>query len=439
MNCSSNQPVCDQPQVDTVRRRGMRYALLTQFFGTVGMQSFENGVLLLYLTVLGLSPVRILVYLALPNGVSMLLRLPVGYAADQRGKKRFGLVGVCLTVVGYSALPLAAFASGGGRSLLIVGGILVLSVGKMFFAAGWHAMIGGLVPEGMRARFYGRMRISFMLGGIAFTALVALLLGKDSPVWMFQVILTALVLCFVLRVVFYTRVPEVERTGRRDGGFWKALGQVLAHSRYVSFVAYVFLLTLFTKGAVNLFALIEKNVMGCDDGTVVLLANATMAGGVLGFFVAGRLIDRVGSRYVFLVCHVAFAVSMLGFLGRNMTPLPPVVVAGAVHVVFGMSGAASGLAIMSEMLALVPRWNKALSTSLCISLLLGGASLSGLISAAILDIGLLRERWQLFGQVLSDYDAVLFGYGVMVVLLVVTLGLVPSVLGPANWEPAGAE
>jgi len=65
----------------------------------------------------------------------------------------------------------------------------------------------------------------------------------------------------------------------------------------------------------------------------------------------------------------------------------------------------------------------------------GGIGLSGLLSAWALSLGVLSDSWTLWGQALSSYDAILLGYGGMVVLLVVTLGLVPSVLSKSEWMP----
>ena len=101
----------------------------------------------------------------------------------------------------------------------------------------------------------------------------------------------------------------------------------------------------------------------------------------------------------------------------------------------GAACAGSGLAITSEMLALVPKENKALSTSLGNSMVLSGGAFSGLIAAGILKIDLLKDRWMFWGREMSQYDAVLLAYGVMIVLMVVTLGLVPSVLRKTEWMP----
>ena len=63
------------------------------------------------------------------------------------------------------------------------------------------------------------------------------------------------------------------------------------------------------------------------------------------------------------------------------------------------------------------------------------AVIFGLISAAILKTGVLRESWTLLEKEMSQYDAILLAYAAMIVLMVVTLGLVPSVLRKAEWVP----
>ncbi len=255
------------------RARSMRTVILTQLFGVLGMQSFQNGVLLLYMAVLGISPVRIIIYLALPNGISMLLRLPVAYLSDRFGKKRVGTLGVILTALGFAFLPLAGFYARVQAEQLMATGIVVLAVGKMFFAASWHGLVGAIVPETMRGRFFGKQRLAFQTAGILFAGICSWLLAKDSPVSFFQIILAFLVFAFCLRIFFYRRVPELDAPRPEQPGFWPALVQILRTPGYASFCAYVFLINLFTAGHRSLFGLIEKNVMDLSSGQVVLLAN----------------------------------------------------------------------------------------------------------------------------------------------------------------------
>ncbi len=415
--------------------KGLRQAFLAQLFGILGMYSFENGILLLYMTALGVNPVRILTYLAIPNVMSTVVRLPTAYIADRAGKKRLGMFGTLLTALGYTAVPFAGALPLHTAEIVLISGFTVLAIGKMLFACGWLAMLSPLVPEERRGRIFGLMRFMYQLAGIGFAVVCAWMLADNAPIHRFQIITGVLAACFFARFLLYRGVPELERHHTREGSFWKTLGQVVRIEGYAGFCAYVFLLTLFTAGCRSLFALVEKNTLQLSNSQVVILANLSMIGGLCGLFLGGRAVDRWGTKYVFMVCHFGFGLGIAGFLLRGFAPLPLPWTLGLVHFALGTIGAGLGIAVTSELLMIVPRKDKALSTSLGMSMILGGAALSGLLSAGILQLDVLKEHWILLGQTMSSYDAILLAYAMMIVLMVVTLGLVPSVLRKAAWLP----
>jgi len=425
----------DEAALEKRRARGLRRAVLAQLFGILGMDSFNNGIMLLYMTVLGVNPVRILTYLAIPNALSTVFRLPIAYLADRYGKKRLGLIGLFLVTLGYSAVPFAGSFSLRTAEALLVSGFTVLAVGKMLFACGWFAMLSPLVPEDRRGRIFASMRFLFQTANIAVAGICVYALSENAPVSRFQVITGVLAFGFLMRAILYNGVPELERQRTRTGSFSQTLGKLVRLKGYAGFCAYIFLLTLFTAGCGSLFALVEKNTLALSSGWVVLLANIGMVGGMFGLFLGGRAIDRWGTKYVFMICHFGFGAGILGFLMRSVMPFPLLAALGGVHFFLGSVAAASGLAIISEMLALIPKENKALSTSIGTSMILAGSALSGLMSAAILKADIVRENWALLGKQMSQYDAILLAHAVMIVLMVVTLGLVPSVLRKAEWMP----
>jgi len=122
------------------------------------------------------------------------------------------------------------------------------------------------------------------------------------------------------------------------------------------------------------------------------------------------------------------------FLVRDFLFFPAIVVVGTLSLLFGLIQAASGVAMSSEMLSLIPRGNKPMATALFLSLQSLGMSLSSLFCSRILKLGILAPSWVLFGHALGPYDALLLGCGTMVFLLVFTLGLVPSVVKSVQWE-----
>lgn len=324
------------------RAKGLRQAVLAQLFGTLGMNSFNNGIMLLYMTVLGVSPIRILIYLAIPNALSTVFRLPSAYLADRYGKKCLGLIGLFLVVLGYSVVPIAGSFPLSTAEALLVSGFTVLAIGKMLFACGWVAMLFPLVPEDRRGRVFASMRFLFRAANITVAGICAYMLSENAPISRFQIITAVLAVGFLVRAILYRRVPELERQHTRTGSFAQTLGKVVRINGYAGFCAYVFLLTLFTAGCGSLFALVEKNTMALSSGWVVLLANISMIGGMCGFFLGGRAIDRWGTKYVFMTCHFGFGLGIIGFLMRGVTPFPLLVTLGGVHFFLGAVAAVFG-------------------------------------------------------------------------------------------------
>ncbi len=420
----------------TTKKRGIRFAMLAQSFGVLGMSLFGNGVMLLYMAALGIDSVRIIIYLALPNAISILFRLPVAHLADKHGKKLVGRIGLGLTVLGFAPIPFAgSFADPALSEFIVVGGICVLALGKMLFAAGWFAMLNPLMDKNERGRVFGKLRVVYRIVTIIAGAICAALLTQDAPVSRYQIILSFFAFCFVARFIFYHGIPELSAPANREISFRQALLKTLRLPGYTGFCSYIFLLMLFTAGVGNLVALIEKKELMLGSGQVVFLANLTLVGGLLGHFVGGQAVDRIGTRSVFLTCHFGFAACLLGYVLRVVMPFPLLVSLGIVHFVFGLVQTSSMLAISTEILALTPDENKALATSLGMSLLLGGNALSGFMAAGVLNLDILRDKWMLFGNPMTRYDAILLTSAVMIVLLVVTLSLVPSVMGKAQWYP----
>ena len=122
---------------------------------------------------------------------------------------------------------------------------------------------------------------------------------------------------------------------------------------------------------------------------------------------------------------------------RSLFPGKIIVIVGILTLLFGLVQAASGIAMTSETLVLIPQENKSLATGLWFTLYSGGAGLSGFLSSKVLELNLINPEWSLFGLQMSSYDGLLLMFGTMVLLMTVTLGLIPSMIKktPAAWIP----
>jgi len=98
---------------------------------------------------------------------------------------------------------------------------------------------------------------------------------------------------------------------------------------------------------------------------------------------------------------------------------------------------ANSIAITSESMALSPARHNTLALALLGSILSAGTFLSGFLSSGALKSGFLMKLWTWKGVTLCDVDAVIVGCAVMVVILMVTLGLVPSIFCKTDLGTAG--
>lgn len=409
----------------------MRNAIAAQCFGALSNLCLSNGILLLYLKALEVKSAHIMLALSLPFVIDSLPRIFLAYYADRYGKKRFGMIGVGFTTLGFAVLILAAFLP--WRLLMITLGLVLYGVGVSFFTATWFALLSPVVPETMRGRFFGRLRVSWQTVGIVFAGICALFLSQDSSLGVFVIVLLVVTVALAIRGIFYVRIPEMESVSGRKVPLIATVKQLLATNNLMAFGCYIFLLMLAIAAIPSLFGLIEKDAMNLSDRNVVIFANIAMVGNVAGFWIGGRAVDRWGTKSVFMACHGGVALIVLGFLLRHAFDPILLLWLGLMHFGFGLTFAASSIAISSETLELIPEEHKSLSTSTIQTLHRLGVAFSGILSGWALDLGFLAEEWQFFGLPMSPYDAILLVSAIFVMLLIVTLGLIPSVMGSHEW------
>ena len=183
--------------------------------------------------------------------------------------------------------------------------------------------------------------------------------------------------------------------------------------------------------------LLEKNVLLFPDDTIVHMGTMLFLGSMVGFYTGGKLVDRFGTKIVFLVVHFSYFLFLFLVILRGLVPVSPVFYFSCLTFGLGLIQSASSIALTSEMVALAPAKNKSVIISICMSLQWGGAAISGVISGKLIEYGILSQTWVFKGLTLSHYDTLILFSSVMVFVLIVTLGLIPSVVKTtkAQWVP----
>ena len=421
---------------DQQHKKWMLSAIATQTMGMHGALAFRNSLLLLYMLSMGLSQTLVITYLAI-LGIGNLVRLPVAYFSDRWGKKLFGSIGNLLCVIGFIIIASAGFAKSIQISEIIVFiGILIFSFGDALFGAAWFPILRPIVPAAIRGRFFGKLRISWQLAGLMFSGIAALALGSKGNIIVYQIIMSTIALLLIIRGLFYNRLPELEKAKYQPGKSFPALtGKILRQHGYASFAAYIFLLMIFTANTPNIFSMVEREVMKLSTETVVWLANIGLVGALAGYYFGGRAVDKFSTKPVFLICHFGYAMLSFLFLLRGFSTTLTIPLLGICHFTFGFVYAASSIAITTEIMALMPKFNQALANSILTTMLFLGIGCSSLLCAGMLKLNFLKDSWTLWGYTMSNYDAILLGNGVMITILITALGLVPSIMRNAEDMP----
>lgn len=421
------------------RRRAMRNAILCQCFGLLGQALFTSNIVLLYLLALGIGESQTLMYLALPNSMLTVLIVPAAHLADRVGIKRIGNISVLVLTVGILVLGAAGiFSIPADRAICSMAGIILFGAGYAAFVSVWYPLMQPIIPESLRGRFFGLLRVSWQLVSLGASGLIAFLLSLWHDLSVFQIIIVVTAGLTLFRAVFYRAIPELVTPTNERTGLLSAMIQMGGAREYVAFGSYIFLLTMFTAVCPSLFALVEKVALNLSQSTIVMLANAGMIGAIIGFWLGGVAVDRYGTKHVFLICHFSYGFILSLFVLRGMFPAPALVILlGALHFLFGLVMSASSIAITSESMALSPARHHTLALALLSSVLSAGTFLAGFLSSGALKAGFLMKRWLWLGLTLCDVDAIITGCAVMIVILVVTLGLVPSIFRRTDLGAAG--
>ena len=422
---------------DLETKKAIRMILLTASLGGMSYLSFNNGLLLSYFSHLGIPSATILILLSILPLTTFLVIIPFSYFSDIFGKKRIGIIGMVFSFFGFALLISVSYLPDSLRIMAVGFGIVVFGIGSAMNLGNWFALLHPIIPENIRGRFFGQLRLTWQSIGVLFTLIVIYILELYPTLRMYQVILGVITILMLLKIFSYQQIPELDKSTVKKESFRISFLKVLNIPGYLPFCAYCFLLTLFTGACPQIFNLIEKDLLLWSTVEIVFIGNLLVAGALIGFFLGGRMIDRFGTKYVFLCCHFGFGIILLLFLCRNLFTDEIRIVVGILTILFGMVQAASSIAMTSETLALIPPKNKSLATGLWFTLYSGGTGLSGILSGQALELGVFNESWIWLGQSMSSYDGLLLLSGTMVLLMTVTLGMIPSMIKkvPAGWIP----
>lgn len=301
-------------------RSGQRWIIVTSVISILFWTGINDRVISLF--VLGSDPsvsdATLAFFFALGPSSAVLTALG-SPLVSKRGKKR--MMVPCYLAGAPFLLALAILPSlrdFSAPSTVVAGTALALTgfwVFRSWGMSGWFPIINDNVPDEIRGRFFGRLRTSWQLVLVVYTAAVGLFLGRKPEAWQFQMLFLVNVAANLAMTAFIRRIPEAPLApppGHMT--FWKVLAEPFKDRPYTSFLLFGALFNL-AAGMTGPFALrCLKGTLGAGDGFVVWMDTVSSLGAAATLPLWGRFVDRFGGRAIFAILVPVMAVSNLLWL-----------------------------------------------------------------------------------------------------------------------------
>jgi MFS family permease len=290
-------------------------------------------------------------------------------------------------------------------------------------------MLHDLVPVHQRGRFFGRLRATWTGIGYLVVLTSGFFLGKEPGIWQFQVIFGVAVTLYCLRTFFVAKIPTGNSlSGELDYDNWRQYVRGLFRQKpLVIFLAYYGVLG-FCMGFLSQPLVLYMKARGFPAKDNVIIYSFTTLGAIAANLFAGSLVDRFGTKRIFLVAHVILCLTCFAVVGIGMGPNAyAMFLLPAAMVVSGGTIAASNVACTAQLLHLIPNRGRAFYFSLATIITFAGVAISPLFVGFILDAA--GEHWQMdvMNGTLDIFQVLLLAAGVLTLMAIVMLFLVRNV------------
>ncbi len=408
-------------------RKAERLAILSSCCGFPGEAVLtDSAVIILFAGMIGAGDMPTLLstsFLPFLNGLCM---LPMARLVMRFGHR--AVILRALTVAGLAYL-LAAAAPwfGGARVGVLLGAILIFSLGGTGFVSGWYPMLDTFLTRESRTSFFGRMRFCHQLSAVLFLLSAAAWLGASPALWQLQAVLFAAALLYWGRLFSIARIPEFPARNEPRTGFRAGLLKAIGNRKLTGFTLYLFMLNLATFGTVPLVMLHLKKGLGAPDNTVVCLSAAAFTGMLLGYLAIRPILRRLNPRRTFLLFHLFFLLFNTAFLCLRGGGTGTWILAGTLLAGYSFLLAGSSILASAEMMELASPGNKVMAMAFSGSFSYGASGLARVLGSLLLGSGLLAAEWELGGVLFDARQTLLLLYSGGILLAGAFLLLVPAV------------
>jgi HEAT repeat protein len=235
--------------------------------------------------------------------------------------RRFSIIGVfsfawisrALCMLFAVAAPFAAHSGKGDFALsLTIMGVFTFHLFRGIGMVSNNPVLNLLAAGPDRGSYLTQIQIVNSAVSMFGSFAVAMVLGREPPVYLYSLLLALGVIFGVTGGVFIGKVPEPPHDeGKEKVRLFSVFKQALAQDKLRLFIIILFLVALVSGVSRTFIVVYAREVFGHSDGLVSLY---TVFGG-LGVLMIGMfikfLVDRIGAKPIFMVCVIISLASMI--------------------------------------------------------------------------------------------------------------------------------
>lgn len=412
----------------------MHAALISTCFGVLSQILVgDSSIIILYSNMLGASQFVALCTSSLQSLAMCILYIPLAYVMGRSGKKRFIIPAIGVGAAGLMITACAPWC-GSWSIAALLGGLCIFSIAIAVYVVGWFPLLKDIVPANRRGQFFGRVRVSWQSAAAVFLILSALLVRENPSIIALQAIIVVAAIGMIVRMIFLKRIPE-KPPKPNTGKLGQCLIEVLSNRPLMGFGIYLFWLYFFAGATIPVAVLMAKVRLNLSNDFLVLLSSCMMMGAIVGFFLGGRVVDKRGTKSVFIIAHFSFALLNIAMLAVQNDSLFCMVLLLVISTLYGLTMASASIAVSSEAFALVTEKLTEMSLAVCIGLYVAGHGIGRFLAGWALDSGMLAESWIFFGISMTSYHTLFLLFSAGVTITCVMLTMLPSVITPTRALP----
>jgi MFS family permease len=250
------------------------------------------------------SNAMVAAFSSVPDLLASLFQLSA-ITAVNKAKSRRQLIVWCAALQALVWLPIILAPFFAHNILVILILVSITTVLSQFMQPIWNSLMGDIVPEDQRGRFFGSRNV--IVGVFTFTATITAGFvlnhyAKMNPYVGFAIIFSIAVAARIISVYFKTRMSDIPLQARESEQFsLLEFVRNMSRTNYGMFVIYVSLLKFATYIAAPFFAIYMLKDLGFSYLQFTLITSASLIANFLFMAVWGNMIDKHGSKRVLYI------------------------------------------------------------------------------------------------------------------------------------------